>query len=194
VNARDTILKNVRKSQPQQIPRPALRKSQGGEVDLQQTFKVSLELAAGKLFLVKDKGNVNSSILEVYPDATVIASGMPHVVPGTVDLAAVDDPHLLQDVDLMVCRAEIGVAENGALWIQESEMVHRAAPFISANLAVVLEKDAIVADMHEAYDEIKVDSEGFGVFVAGPSKTADIEQALVIGAHGPRSLTVFLVE
>ena len=37
-------------------------------------------------------------------------------------------------------------------------------------------------------------SYGFATFIAGPSKTADIEQSLVLGAHGPRSLIVFLID
>ena len=50
-----------------------------------------------------------------------------------------------------------------------------------------------VSDMHAAYARLAERPIGYGMFIAGPSKTADIEQALVIGAHGPRSCTVLLV-
>lgn len=52
--------------------------------------------------------------------------------------------------------------------------------------------------MHAAYDRIAAleaaAAYGFSTFIAGPSKTADIEQSLVLGAHGPISLTVFLLD
>ena len=93
-----------------------------------------------------------------------------------------------------MCSATLGVAENGAVWLAESQLVHRAAPFLTQHLAILLDRGQIVWNMHQAYTRLQVDAEAFGVFIAGPSKTADIEQALVIGAHGPRSLTVMLVE
>lgn len=71
-------------------------------------------------------------------------------------------------------------------------MVKRVLPFIAQNLVIVLGISDIVPTMHEAYARIDVRDSGYGVFIAGPSKTADIEQSLVIGAHGPRSMTVVL--
>jgi L-lactate dehydrogenase complex protein LldG len=47
--------------------------------------------------------------------------------------------------------------------------------------------------MHDAYARIVIPTPGFALWLSGPSKTADIEQALVIGAHGARSCTVLLV-
>ena len=47
--------------------------------------------------------------------------------------------------------------------------------------------------LHDAYARIDAAAHAFGWFLAGPSKTADIEQALVIGAHGPCAATVVLV-
>ena len=57
-----------------------------------------------------------------------------------------------------------------------------------------LDKKDIVATMHHAYKKIDIEREGFGIFIAGPSKTADIEQSLVIGAHGARTATIYVVE
>jgi len=74
-----------------------------------------------------------------------------------------------------------------------NQMHNRLLPFICQHLILIIEKKNIVATMHQAYQKIDIAREGFGVFIAGPSKTADIEQSLVIGAHGPRSLTVYLV-
>lgn len=102
-------------------------------------------------------------------------------------------PVSLASMEVFVCEGVLGVAENGAVWIPESRMHVRVAPFIAQHVVVVLDKTQLVPDMHAAYDRIDVAAEGFGVFVAGPSKTADIEQSLVLGAHGPRSLTVLLV-
>ena len=91
-------------------------------------------------------------------------------------------------------RGGVAVAENGSIWVKESQMGHRILPFIAEHLAIVIFEKDIVANMHYAMQKIDIAEEGFGVFLAGPSKTADIEQSLVIGAHGARSLVVYIME
>ena len=96
----------------------------------------------------------------------------------------------LADVEVLEIDGEFGVAENGAIWLTEEAMPHRVAPFICQHLVINVTK--IVPNMHAAYAELKKPNSSFGLFLAGPSKTADIEQSLVIGAHGARSLTVVI--
>ena len=95
-----------------------------------------------------------------------------------------------EKVDMVVIRGQIGVAENGAVWIDEHDMQIRKLPFLTSHLVLVLEKVRTTPDMHEAYKRVDLEQSGFGVFIAGPSKTADIEQSLVIGAHGPIEHTI----
>ncbi len=99
----------------------------------------------------------------------------------------------LSTIEKVYLKGTLGVAENGCVWFDEEQMVNRVLPFISQHVIVVLEAHTLVATMHHAYEKIDVAETGFGSFIAGPSKTADIEQSLVIGAHGARSLTVYLV-
>ncbi|RYF87556.1 MAG: lactate utilization protein B/C, partial [Chitinophagaceae bacterium] len=99
----------------------------------------------------------------------------------------------LESVDTAFIEGTLGVAENGSVWIFESQFVNRLLPFICQHLVIILDANKIVQDMHEAYRTLDVAKEGYGLFLAGPSKTADIEQSLVIGAHGARSTTVYLV-
>jgi L-lactate dehydrogenase complex protein LldG len=103
------------------------------------------------------------------------------------------DPHALQDVDLAIFQPHFGVAENAAAWLTDERMGDRALPFIAQHIAFVIHRTDIIHTMHEAYDRIGTSSYNFGTFIAGPSKTADIEQSLVLGAHGPKSMTVFLL-
>lgn len=105
-----------------------------------------------------------------------------------------DDPHSLEDVELTIVKAHFGIAENSALWVTDDLLGQRVATFIPQYLAIVVRKNDMVATMHQAYERIGNQEYGFGTFIAGPSKTADIEQSLVLGAHGARGLIVFLLD
>jgi L-lactate dehydrogenase complex protein LldG len=110
-----------------------------------------------------------------------------------VDLGAITDPHQLHDVDFAVLPGELGVAESGAVWVLEARVHPRAVAFLAQHIAVVLPASAIVHNLHQAYDRVAIGAAGFSMWLSGPSKTADIEQALVIGAHGARSCTAIVV-
>ena len=149
----------------------------------------TLEAIGGAVYVVSGFDRIATILKEKFPDARRIINGV------TETPADIGDPHTLENVDLAILPAHFGVAENGACWITEKQMVQRALPFITQHLVLVLPKSAIVADMHAAYERIDAgDPYGFATFIAGPSKTADIEQSLVLGAHGPASLTVFLLD
>ena len=140
------------------------------------------------------RGDLPAALAEIpaFTAATQVVSGVTEIV-GNVDLAAVDDPHMLETVDFAIFPGEFAVAENGAVWVTDERVPHRAIYFITQHLALVVPADQMVHNLHEAYARISLGTSSLGVFISGPSKTADIEQSLVIGAHGPRSLTVFLV-
>lgn len=185
------ILSRLRKNQPPLSPLPRIEKSPKDTGNRPDDFIKRLE-SVGSTCLVLDKGqNLATLLAGRFPDEQYIASTAEGVA-GTVDLDAIKDPAELEQIGLAVLPAQLGVAENGAIWLTEKDCKHRVLPFITQHLALVLSKENIVANMHQAYDSIHIADTGFGVFIAGPSKTADIEQSLVIGAQGPRSLTVIL--
>ncbi|MDR1763903.1 MAG: lactate utilization protein [Dysgonamonadaceae bacterium] len=95
-------------------------------------------------------------------------------------------------IETALLNGAFGVAENGAVWIEDRDMPRRIIPFIAQHLVLKTEASQIVGTMQEAYRRINLSGTGYGVFIAGPSKTADIEQSLVYGAHGAVRLTVVI--
>jgi L-lactate dehydrogenase complex protein LldG len=155
-------------------------------------FQSAVESVGGRCFAAADADEVNQILAATpaYAEAKEVVSLTPGLGRTNVDLAAIDDPHQLETIDFAIARGQFAVAENGAIWVTDEGVKHRAVLFICQHLAIVIPRDQILNNMHEAYQRLSFPHAGFGVFISGPSKTADIEQSLVIGAHGPRSLTV----
>ena len=131
--------------------------------------------------------------LDVYRDATRVLSTIDGVGRSNVELDAIEDPRELMNLDIAILPGELAVAENGAVWTQPGELKHRVAYFLAEHLMLVVQADRVVSNMHLAYRELDFTDPPYGTFISGPSKTADIEQSLVIGAQGPRSTVVYLL-
>jgi L-lactate dehydrogenase complex protein LldG len=164
-----------------------------------QQFRDVLQMIGGQVVSAATVSDAGRMIAE--QEVVQTAQQIVGVVPGIeidpakrIELATIADPHDLERIDVAILRGEFAVAENGAVWCTDALLKHRVIYFICQHLILVVPAQQIVHNMHEAYDRLEFTVAGFGMFKAGPSKTADIEQSLVIGAHGARSLTVYLVE
>ena len=156
----------------------------------------------GKAIEVEPGSDVNALIKELFPDAKEIASNLPLITCATRNPDTVGQACDLNGTDVGVIRGCFGVAENGCVWIPQ-QMKEKAVCFISENLVILLPKSQIVNNMHEAYRRLSerdpksgldlFDTYGYGTFISGPSKTADIAQVLVMGAQAARSVTVLLM-
>ena len=156
-------------------------------------IKKTTTTAGAKLIEMKTDDNLNGLIRQAYPDVTTVASNLPGVKADVNPDTATEAKELMK-VDVGVIEGKIGVAENACIWIPQ-QMKEKSICFAVQRLIVVLSRDAIVSNMHEAYARIAASQEyfrqyKFGTFISGPSKTADIESALVYGAQAARALTV----
>ncbi len=195
MTSRDAVLESLRRHQRAAAPLP--EPPQGIVYpDPPRQFGEALAAVGGKLVPVPDAAAADAELsrLEVVAQARKVVTLVPGVGRSSVDLGALRDPHDLEGIDVAVLPGELGVAENGAVWIPGSALGPLRAVFVVAqHLVLVVRAADVVSNMHQAYARIRLERPGFGLFISGPSKTADIEQALVIGAHGARSCTVFLV-
>jgi L-lactate dehydrogenase complex protein LldG len=188
--SRKTILENIGASSPDKTGLPAIDQVQYGAVDHIQKFRDMAAAIGARVMEVAEIKDVKDEIEASYPSGRIVStlSQLPWY-----SQSVIQDPHTFENVELAIIDGHFGVAENGAVWLTDTLMGDRALPFIVQHLALVLDKTQIVPTLSEAYDRIASLEYDFGVFIAGPSKTADIEQSLVFGAHGPKSLTIFLI-
>lgn len=195
MTSREKILAAVKNSQPAPVERPVAGRCIDVQEEIVAKFSAVLESIGGVAIPVAGFEEIAAIVREKFAAAKRVLSNCPELAgigqqigDGTID------PHSFADTDLAILRGHFGVAENGAVWWTEDPDVPRVLPFICQHLALVIDKKNLVPTMREAYEWIGEARYDFGVFIAGPSKTADIEQSLVLGAHGPVSMTVFIVD
>ena len=192
---KEDILKRYRENVKVRYAMPSLNdiKAITYPEPLVQFIKMS-ESVGGQVIEVDPGRDINTLIKELYPDAKEIASNLPEITIATRNPDTVGRARDLNGTDVGIIRGMFGVAENGCIWIPQ-QMKEKAVCFISENLIILMPKSQIVNNMHEAYKRIEFDKEydGYGTFISGPSKTADIAQVLVMGAQAARSVTVLLM-
>lgn len=193
MSARESILANIMANQPvsQDLPQIDLQAVIHYDNLLQQ-FKTVLESIGGKTMEISGWDAVQQMLQTDLQEGKHIVNAIAEL--GTIDTnLATQKAEELASVQRAYVKGGIAVAENGSIWVDEAAMVNRLLPFIAEHLVLVIEQKNIVATMHHAYQQVASFETGFGMFLAGPSKTADIEQSLVIGAHGARSLLVCII-
>ncbi len=194
MSSKELILENIRKNNlVKDVKLPSYENFGIKFENKFEMFSTMIESVGGKALLI-EKQELDKTIKELYQDEKQIASNVEFCSLGNFDANSVDDPHLLKDIDLAVVKGNFAVAENGAIWMKNESNRHRSLYFIAQNIVIVIDEKDIVNNMHEAYEKINFENSGYGVFISGPSKTADIEQSLVIGAHGPKSGYVIFIK
>ncbi len=203
-SSKSDILDSLRRNRPAATELPVVAHNWTTFADRRAKFIEVLELVGGQAIVARDAVDLRAQIsnLPQFASAAKIASLVPQAGLGNVDATAIQSPHDLADIDVAILPAEFAVAENAAVWVTDQIVPLRVLFFLCQHLILVLPNEAIVDHMHAAYDRLQNSSNGeptshsprFGAFISGPSKTADIEQSLVIGAHGPRSLVVCFLE
>lgn len=191
--SKEDILKKYRSNIREQFDMPDLSDIQAVTYpDPLLQFMNMTKSVGGNAIEVEPGRDINSLIRELFPDAKEIASNLPEITIATRNPDEVGRARDLNGTDVGVIRGSFGVAENACVWIPQT-MKEKAVCFISENLIILLPKSQIVNNMHEAYRRIEFNDYGYGTFISGPSKTADIAQVLVMGAQAARSATVLLL-
>ncbi len=189
MDSRETIIKRIKRNSLEIKPLP-------------DSFP-GTESFSNEQFLVEFKANLVKAGGEILESGNNNEPGnyLENHFPGAIDLTRKADrekyscapKEKLEKTQTVIVPGQLGVAENGAVWIDETNLPDRLLPFITEQLVIVLNGDNMVGDMVEAYRRINLEDVEFGVFISGPSKTADIEQSLVYGAHGAKKLVVIII-
>lgn len=189
---KEELFDKLRRNTREQFDMPDLTIKAITYPDTVKQFIEMSQTVGGKVKCIKKEDDVNKIIRELYPEAKVFASNVPGI-EADLNPDTVAEAKDLNGTDVGILQGELGVAENGCIWIPQT-MKEKAICFISEELVILLDKKNIVDNMHEGYKRIRVPELGYGCWISGPSKTADIEQALVMGAQAARGVTVLIID
>ncbi|MFD1316359.1 LutC/YkgG family protein [Namhaeicola litoreus] len=191
---KEEILSRVKKNKPVLHILPEIDlKIFSEELDLIETFKNNVKVVGGTCYTSISVNDIYAQVEKLFSNQKIKYSLLPdNQLYNTIDFKLKYNQKSLENLDVFILKSNLGVAENGALWLSNNDFNIRVLPFITKHLILVIDSKNIVATLHDAYQNLAGKDYNFGIFISGPSKTADIEQSLVIGAQGAMSLTVFL--
>jgi L-lactate dehydrogenase complex protein LldG len=154
----------------------------------------SLGEAAAQLALLARENNWRQIAAHRHPLALPLAQGL------GLSLLLTDDGYAIPDLES--CQAAITgcdalVAQTGSILVSSGSAGGRALSVLPPHHVVVAQRSQMVPDLAAALAGARKryapNWPSFLSFITGPSRTGDIERILVLGAHGPKRLTVLIV-
>jgi L-lactate dehydrogenase complex protein LldG len=117
--------------------------------------------------------------------------------PLNVSLLRTDKPydvHELESCDAGISECDALIAQTGSVLVTNRSAGGRALSVLPPHHVVLAQREQMVADLPAAFELLR---QKYGAnypsmisFITGPSRTGDIERILVLGAHGPKKLTI----
>ena len=190
MSARNEILTKIRENIAPTQELPKIEVTDNFDGDLGDKYAVQASLMGSTVVNVAARDSIKKYLHDNVEGGEIIS--FCDLFPSTLKIERPPGAGHLSAIETTIVESQMGVAENGTVWISDQVCSLRVAPFICQHLIVLLSKQNIVRDMHDAYQHLSDKTFEFGSWIGGPSKTADIEQTLVIGAQGAKQMTVIL--
>ncbi len=208
MTSRDAILGRVRKALDRKAgdpvpPAPPVRLSVP-EADIAAriaTFKERFEALNGKLRIVASTAEACAAVEEILNGRAAIASNAPFLK--ACGIAAPTDFRDRAEIKAACAQAPVGItsapyalAATGTLVMLSSDEEQRLVSLLPPAHIAVIPASRILVNLDELFAKVPLpaDVSSALVFITGPSRTADIEQILVRGVHGPGEVHVVIVE
>lgn len=199
MSSREQILNTIRANRPAPVELPDIHAQAFVHYDdPHQQFSSLVETLGGCAVYVNEGQSVMDAVKAHWPDAgqgriVNLLEGNNAGQSHTELQAQSQSPHDHQNVDIAIVAGQLAVAENASVWVSNANLDCRSLYFLCQRLVMVIPRERMVHTMRDAYAQIKIEERGFGSFIAGSSRTADIEQSLVMGAHGAMAALVVFV-
>jgi len=209
--SRDNILHKVRtalgRSAGQPPAPPPEARLRVPEVDLETRlarFSQALEALGGKFYRAASQDDARAYVAALVDGRSAVASNSPYLEQcGITALAGVRSGFLEEPVlrglcavtDFGVTSADYGLADTGSLVMLSSREEARMISLLPPVHVAVLAKECILTGLDELFTVLALPAEATSsmVLITGPSRTADIEQILIRGVHGPGETHVIVV-
>ena len=191
MSSRDEILASIRANLPRAdrpLPDVPLFDDEPPS-SLLSAFKDNLHRMGGVFLDPSGSADILAPVRAKIADAKIVCSTVPEIA-GSRDIAGVNAPRDLADIDFAVVRASFAVAETGSVLLSDADLRINGVAYLAQHLIVLLDPADIVVNLHHAYRRAEFRDRHYASFHTGPSATADIEGVLIHGAQGVRSLSV----
>ncbi len=185
----------------QRRPRGPLPKLPG---DLEDAFKLQLQAAAATCSTVAADAQVEQQIgqqvlqwLQQHNEALTVTRAESETLdsvnwPEALEVSKYCDNSI---DDTTVCEAFCAIAETGSLVMLSSRASPTTLNYLPDNFICLLNRQNIVQHIEDVWERVRTESAGMPRalnIITGPSRTADVEQTIQLGAHGPRRMHVIL--